>query len=113
MQKLENVYGRLLEVLALADCALILSMTLMICADVFLRNVRVVPGMVGLEWANEVSEGMLYHGPGGRGLHSPGERGVGGAGGLRRPARLLARERAAWIGSHEHGARARATRAAV
>src|SRR5512134_557521 len=60
MQKLENAYGRLLEVLALAGCALILGMTLMICADVFLRNVRIVPGMVGLEWANEVSEGMLY-----------------------------------------------------
>src|SRR5918994_6942157 len=60
MQKLEHAYGRLLEVLALAGCALIFGMTLMICADVFLRNVRIVPGMVGLEWANEVSEGMLY-----------------------------------------------------
>ena len=60
MQKLENAYGRLLEVLALAGCALIFGMTLMICADVFLRNVRIVPGMVGLEWANEISEGMLY-----------------------------------------------------
>jgi TRAP-type transport system small permease protein len=60
MQKLENAYGRLLEVLALAGCALILGMTLMICADVFLRNVRIVPGMVGLAWANEISEGMLY-----------------------------------------------------
>ena len=35
-------------------------MTLMICADVLLRNVRVIPGMVGLEWTNEISEGMLY-----------------------------------------------------
>src|SRR5687767_12734197 len=60
MQRLENAYGRLLEVLALAGCALIFGMTLMICADVFLRNVRIVPGMVGLEWANEISEGMLY-----------------------------------------------------
>ena len=60
MQQLENAYGRLLEVLALAACALILGMMLMICADVFLRNVRIVPGMVGLEWANEISEGMLY-----------------------------------------------------
>jgi TRAP-type transport system small permease protein len=60
MQKLENAYGRLLEILALAGCALILGMALMICADVFLRNVRIVPSMVGLEWANEVSEGMLY-----------------------------------------------------
>jgi len=60
MQKLEDAYGRLLEVLALAGCALIFGMTLMICADVFLRNVRIVPGMVGIEWANEISEGMLY-----------------------------------------------------
>jgi TRAP-type C4-dicarboxylate transport system permease small subunit len=60
MGKLESAYGRLLEVLALAACALILGMMLMICADVFLRNVRIVPGMVGIEWANEISEAMLY-----------------------------------------------------
>ena len=60
MQRLQAAYGRLLELLALAACALIFGMTLMICADVFLRNVRIVPGMVGLEWANEISEGMLY-----------------------------------------------------
>jgi len=60
MGKLESAYGRLLEILALAACALILGMMLMICADVFLRNVRVVPGMVGIEWANEISEAMLY-----------------------------------------------------
>lgn len=60
MQRLESAYGRLLEAFALAGCALILGMTLMICADVLLRNVRVVPGVVGLEWANEISEAMLY-----------------------------------------------------
>jgi TRAP-type transport system small permease protein len=60
MDRIEAAYGRFLEALAFAACALILGMTLMICADVFLRNVRVVPGMVGLEWANEISEGMLY-----------------------------------------------------
>ena len=60
MQRLEHAYGRLLELLALAGCALIFGMTLMICADVFLRNVRIVPGMVGLAWANEISEAMLY-----------------------------------------------------
>jgi len=60
MEKLESAYGRLLEVFALAACALILGMMLMICADVFLRNVRIVPGMVGIEWANEISEAMLY-----------------------------------------------------
>lgn len=60
MQAFETAYGRLLDALALIACALILGMTLMICADVFLRNVRIVPGLVGLEWSNEISEAMLY-----------------------------------------------------
>jgi TRAP-type C4-dicarboxylate transport system permease small subunit len=60
MDRIDAAYGKFLEALALAACALIFGMTLMICADVFLRNVRIVPGMVGLEWANEISEGMLY-----------------------------------------------------
>jgi len=55
----EKAYGRLLEVFAAAACALILAMTLMICADVLLRNVRVFP-IAGLEWANEISEAMLF-----------------------------------------------------
>jgi TRAP-type transport system small permease protein len=59
VQALDRAYGRLLEVFAAAACALILGMTLMICADVFLRNVRVFPGLAGLEWSNEISEGML------------------------------------------------------
>jgi TRAP-type transport system small permease protein len=60
MNRLEAAYGKLLEGFALAACALVFGMTLMICADVLLRNVRIIPGMVGLEWANEISEGMLY-----------------------------------------------------
>jgi len=60
VEKLETAYGRLLDVAAAVACALILGMTLMICADVFLRNVRVVPGLAGLAWANEISEAMLY-----------------------------------------------------
>jgi len=60
MDRLEAAYGRLLEVLALAACALVCGMTLMICADVLLRNVRVIPGIAGLEWSNEISEGALY-----------------------------------------------------
>jgi TRAP-type transport system small permease protein len=60
MDRLEAAYGKLLEALALVACALILGMTLMICADVLLRNVRVIPGVAGLEWSNEISEAMLY-----------------------------------------------------
>lgn len=35
-------------------------MMLMICADVLLRNVALVPGLRGLTWSNEISESMLY-----------------------------------------------------
>jgi TRAP-type C4-dicarboxylate transport system permease small subunit len=56
----ERAYGRLLEAFAAAACALILGMTLMICADVFLRNVRVIPGVAGLAWSAEISEAMLF-----------------------------------------------------
>jgi len=60
MARLEAAYGKLLEALALVACALIFSMTLMICADVLLRNVRIIPGVAGLAWSNEISEAMLY-----------------------------------------------------
>ena len=60
MDRLEAAYGRLLEAFALVACALILGMTLMICTDVLLRNVRFIPGVAGLEWSNEISEGALY-----------------------------------------------------
>jgi TRAP-type C4-dicarboxylate transport system permease small subunit len=60
MTRLEAAYGRLLEVFALVACALVLVMTLMICADVLLRNVRIIPGVAGLEWSTEISEAMLY-----------------------------------------------------
>src|SRR6266404_7804084 len=60
MQRFEAAYGRLLDALALIACALVLAMTLMICVDVLLRNVRIFPRLVGLEWSNEVSEAMLY-----------------------------------------------------
>lgn len=35
-------------------------MTLMICADVLLRNVALIPGVDGLAWSNELSETGLY-----------------------------------------------------
>ena len=60
MPAFERAYGRLLETFAAIACALILGMTLMICADVFLRNVRVIPGVAGLAWSAEISEAMLF-----------------------------------------------------
>jgi TRAP-type C4-dicarboxylate transport system permease small subunit len=60
MDRLEAAYGKVLEAFALFGCALVFGMTLMICADVLLRNVHIVSGLAGLEWSNEVSEGALY-----------------------------------------------------
>jgi len=60
MQGIERAYGRLLELFAAAACVLVFGMTLMICADVFLRNVRVVPGGPGMVWTKEISEAVLF-----------------------------------------------------
>jgi TRAP-type C4-dicarboxylate transport system permease small subunit len=60
LEKLDRAWGRLLEAFALGACALIAAITLMICADVLLRNVPLVPGMQGLAWSNELSETGLY-----------------------------------------------------
>jgi len=60
MERAASAFGKLLEALALLGCAVIFLMTLMICADVLFRNVRLVPGVYGIAWANEVSEAMLY-----------------------------------------------------
>jgi len=60
MRRISEQYGRLLEGLALAGCAVLLAMMLVICVDVLLRNVRIVPGLLGLPWANEVTEYALY-----------------------------------------------------
>ena len=60
MQRVSEQYGRFLAGLALAGCAVLLLMMLVICADVLLRNVRLVPGMLGVAWANEVTEYALY-----------------------------------------------------
>ena len=60
MRRLSEVYGRLLAGLALAGCAVLFAMMLVICIDVLLRNVRIVPGLLGVPWANEVTEYALY-----------------------------------------------------
>ncbi len=60
MERLSALYARLLTWLALAACALLFLMMLMICSDVLLRNVRLIPGVQGISWSNEVSEYMLY-----------------------------------------------------
>ena len=60
MERASALYDRLLEGLALVACALLFFMMLVICADVLLRNVALLPRMRGVEWSNEVSEASLY-----------------------------------------------------
>lgn len=60
MAAISAAYGRLLNVLMIVASLLLAAMMLIICADVLLRNVAIVPGLRGLEWSNEVSETLLY-----------------------------------------------------
>lgn len=60
MERLSHAWGTVLEAFALAACALLGAMTLMICADVLLRNIELLPGIDGLPWSNELSETTLY-----------------------------------------------------
>ena len=60
MERLSAQFGRLLEVLAAIGCALVFLMMLVICVDVLLRNVTLVPSMRGLGWANDLTEASLY-----------------------------------------------------
>jgi TRAP-type C4-dicarboxylate transport system permease small subunit len=60
LDDLSHLYGRLLEALALAGCAILLAMMMVIVVDVALRNLA-IPGLPGgLAWSNEISELMLY-----------------------------------------------------
>jgi TRAP-type C4-dicarboxylate transport system permease small subunit len=60
LERLSHAWGKVLEAFALAACALLGLMALMICADVLLRNVALIPGVDGLPWSNELSESTLY-----------------------------------------------------
>jgi TRAP-type C4-dicarboxylate transport system permease small subunit len=60
LDRIDRAWGRLLEGFALGACLLIAGVALMICADVLLRNVALIPGVQGLAWSNELSETALY-----------------------------------------------------
>lgn len=60
MSRASALYGKLLSGLALLACALLFAMMLVICGDVLLRNVRLIPGVHSISWANEVTEYTLY-----------------------------------------------------
>ena len=56
MARVSRLYGRLLDAWMFLACALLLAMTLLIGADVGLRNA----GLGGVAWSNEVCEYLLY-----------------------------------------------------
>ena len=56
MARLSDWYGRLLDALTLLACFLLLTMTLLIGADVLLRNI----GLGGIAPSNELSEDIIY-----------------------------------------------------
>jgi TRAP-type C4-dicarboxylate transport system permease small subunit len=58
MEKAAAAYGRFLAGLAVAGCAVLFAMMMVIVADVFFRNVRIGP--LGVSWANEATEYALY-----------------------------------------------------
>ncbi len=56
MQRASEIFGRLLDAMMVAACLLLLFMTLLIGADVGLRNIA----RSGISWSNEISEYVLY-----------------------------------------------------
>src|SRR5215469_3872085 len=56
MTRLSAAFGRLYDALALVAALILLTMTLLVAADIILRNIA----RVGFPWANEVSEYALY-----------------------------------------------------
>ena len=56
MERLANIYGRLLDAMLVGTCGLLLAITFLIGLDVLLRNV----GLGGIPPSNELSEHALY-----------------------------------------------------
>lgn len=60
LDRVSAAFGRLLEALAWLACVMVFAMVLVICLDVMLRNVALIPSMRGLDWSNDLTEAMLY-----------------------------------------------------
>jgi TRAP-type C4-dicarboxylate transport system permease small subunit len=60
MERAAALYGKALRALAIIACGLLVSMMILICADVLLRNIAAIPSLRGLPWVNDVAETMLY-----------------------------------------------------
>lgn len=60
MQAFSNLMGKVLDRLAQLACVLLLALMLIICSDVFLRNIALFDAMRGFPAANDLSEAFLY-----------------------------------------------------
>jgi TRAP-type C4-dicarboxylate transport system permease small subunit len=60
VQRLSELYGRLLSSLAVLAAAMLFLMMLIICVDVLLRNIPVPQGIRGIAWSSDLTESMLY-----------------------------------------------------
>jgi TRAP-type C4-dicarboxylate transport system permease small subunit len=60
LDRFSALYGKLLEGLAWLACVMVFAMVMMICTDVLLRNVALIPSMRGLDWSNDITEAMLW-----------------------------------------------------
>jgi len=60
MNRWSRVLGQVYEALAWMACAMLFALMLVICADVFLRNVPLIPGLRGMPATNDLSEAFLY-----------------------------------------------------
>ena len=60
MASLSAAFGRLYHALALVACVLLFAMVVVICGDVFLRNVPLIRTMRGFPATNDLSEAFLY-----------------------------------------------------
>jgi TRAP-type C4-dicarboxylate transport system permease small subunit len=59
-ESLSAAYGRLLVVLLGIACVLLFALMAVVCVDVLLRNVSLIPSLRGFPAANEISEFALY-----------------------------------------------------
>jgi hypothetical protein len=57
---LSRHWGRLLDAFGLAAALMLLALMLVICADVLLRNLPIIPSMRGIGAAIDLSEAALY-----------------------------------------------------
>lgn len=60
LDKIDELAGRIANMLVVAACCLLFVMMIVICADVFLRNVQIASLPRGFAVANDLSEAAIY-----------------------------------------------------